>query len=82
MWSPHTKFKVPYSDVLKPYSGVLELDLPKLEFHAFIFIFLFFKFDRALLNFDKIAFRNKVMPLYSLETGKYYQIFLKKWVKC
>ena len=44
--------------------------------------FLFFKFDRALLNFDKIAFRNKVMPLYSLETGKYYQIFFKKWVKC
>ena len=31
----------PYSDVFKPYSGVLELNLPKLEFHAFFFFYFF-----------------------------------------
>ena len=30
----HTRFKEPYNDIFKPYSGVLELDLPKVEFHA------------------------------------------------
>ena len=44
VWSPYTKFMESYSDVLKPYSGVLELDLPKVKFYDFFF---FFKFDRA-----------------------------------
>ena len=48
-------FRVPYSDVLKPYSGVflqiffykrgsgaLELDFPKIEFHASFFIYFLF----------------------------------------
>ena len=30
-------FNKTYNGVLKPYSGVLELDFPKIEFHAFFF---------------------------------------------
>ena len=37
-------FREPYSGVFKPYSDVLELDFPKIEFHAFLFIYLFIFF--------------------------------------
>ena len=55
--SPHTEFKEPYSgvfkpysDVLKSYSSVLELDFPKIEFHAFFFFLVLLGITRFSTN--------------------------------
>ena len=39
-----------YSDVLKTYSGIFLLDLPKVELHAIFFLFFFLPITRLYGN--------------------------------
>ena len=58
---------------METYSGVfMELELHELEFHAiFLFLFLFFKFHRPILDFLPIEFfdSNSILIKSSFKTG-------------
>ena len=80
MWSPHTKLRESHSDVFKPYSGVLELDVPKIEFHAFFLFFFFIRHNSILI---KLSFEIRARPYIVWKQGYIAKFFfLKKGVKC
>ena len=82
MWSPHTKFREPFSGILepysgflKPYSGILELDIPKLEFHAiFYFFFSLIEHNSILI---KLSFETGARPYIVWKQGYIAKFFLK-----
>ena len=78
--SPHNRFMGPYSGIFKPYCDVLELDFPKIDFHAFFFFFLSFIWHNSIfyessislkLDFKLIEYRNCGIFLYSFKIGTY-----------
>ena len=78
----YTRFREPYSSVFKLYSGVLELDFPKLEFHAIFIFFIFLSLIGHNSILIKSSFEIGARPYIVWKKGYYANFFLKKGVKC